>query len=44
MPGMDVMETLVRTPQQQAGSPVVIITAYGTMETAMDAMRLGAFD
>src|SRR5271169_2399651 len=44
MPGMDGMEVLVKIRKQDAQIPVVMITAYGTIESAVDAMKRGAFD
>ena len=44
MPGMDGLQALERIQAQAQGLPVVIMTAYGSMETAMEAIRLGAFD
>ncbi len=44
MPGMNGVE-LVRTLGREAsGLPVVLVTAHGTIETAVEAMRLGAED
>jgi nitrogen regulation protein NR(I) len=44
MPGMDGLEVLSRLRSMQPDLPVIVMTAYGTMETAMDAMGQGAFD
>src|SRR3990170_581421 len=44
MPGMNGMEVLAKIRQQDARLPVVIITAYGTIESAVEAMKQGAFD
>jgi len=44
MPGMDGLEALRRIQAGAPGLPVIVMTAYGTMQTAMEAMRLGAFD
>jgi len=44
MPGMDGLEALARIHEENINIPVVIMTAFGTMETAMDAIRKGAFD
>lgn len=44
MPGMDGMDVLRRVKELSPQVPVMIITAYGTVETAVEAMRIGAFD
>jgi two-component system NtrC family response regulator len=44
MPGMNGMEVLAKIRHQDARMPVVIITAYGTIESAVEAMKQGAFD
>jgi DNA-binding NtrC family response regulator len=44
MPEMDGFETLRRTREVAGDIPVVIMTAQGTMDTAIKAMQLGAFD
>jgi DNA-binding NtrC family response regulator len=44
MPGMDGLETLARIRAKQEDLPVVIMTAHGDMETAMQAVKLQAFD
>ncbi|HVX61599.1 MAG TPA: response regulator [Pirellulales bacterium] len=44
MPGMDGMEVLRWLRDSRPEIPVVIITAHGTIDTAVDAMRLGAID
>ncbi len=44
MPGMSGMEVLSRIRQADTQIPVIIITAYGTIESAVDAMKQGAFD
>jgi len=44
MPGMSGMEVLAKVRQRDARIPVVIITAYGTIESAVMAMKQGAFD
>ena len=41
---MDGMELLQQIRQQDQLTPVVVMTAYGTIEKAVDAMRLGASD
>jgi two-component system NtrC family response regulator len=44
MPGLDGMEFLVRLHSQQPDLPVIMMTAYATVEKAVEAMRRGAFD
>jgi len=44
MPGMDGMEVLKEVKRLNPEIDVVIITAYGTIETAVDAMKAGAID
>jgi two-component system NtrC family response regulator len=44
MPGMNGMEVLAKVRQNDERLPVIIITAYGTIESAVEAMKLGAFD
>ena len=44
MPGMDGIETLKRLRAQQAGLPVIMISGHGSIETAVTATKLGAFD
>jgi DNA-binding NtrC family response regulator len=44
MPGMSGMEVLAKMHHQDARLPVIIITAYGTIESAVEAMKQGAFD
>ncbi|MHB8846009.1 MAG: sigma-54-dependent transcriptional regulator [Nitrospirota bacterium] len=44
MPGMNGMEVLRKVQEASPGLPVIVITAYGTIESAVEAMRFGAFD
>jgi two-component system NtrC family response regulator/two-component system response regulator HydG len=44
MPGMDGIELLSRTRLKGFDIPFVMMTAYGTVETAVDAMKKGAED
>lgn len=44
MPGMDGLEVLKRLREIAQGVRVIIITAYGTIENAVEAMKLGAVD
>lgn len=44
MDGMSGMDLLEHIKRQQPGLPVIVITAYGSIESAVEAMRRGAFD
>jgi len=44
MGGINGLETLRRIRQDDAKLPVIMMTAYGTTQTAIDAMKLGAYD
>ncbi len=44
MPGMDGMELLGWVREQYPGLPVILITAHGTVDTAVEAIKRGAFD
>ena len=44
MPEMDGLETLRRVKQTIPQTLVVMLTAYGSIEDAVEAMRLGAYD
>jgi DNA-binding NtrC family response regulator len=44
MPGMSGMEVLEKVRTADPALPVIIITAYGTIESAVSAMKQGAFD
>jgi CheY-like chemotaxis protein len=44
MPGMDGLETLRRMKERKADARVIMITAYASIELAVDAMKLGATD
>jgi DNA-binding NtrC family response regulator len=44
MPGMDGMEVLARLRRLRPDIKVIIITAHGTIESAVDAMKLGVVD
>ena len=44
MPGLDGLELLARVRAISPGTPVVMITAQGTIETAVEAMKQGAFE
>ena len=42
--GIDGLEALRRIKQQQPTLPVIVMTGHGTMQTAIEATKLGAFD
>ncbi len=44
MAGMSGMEVLKNVRRSDVHLPVIIITAYGTIESAVEAMKQGAFD
>ncbi len=44
MPGMDGMELLKLTKEQHPETEVIMITGYGTIESAVEAMKSGAFE
>jgi DNA-binding response OmpR family regulator len=44
MPGLDGLEVLSRLKQRRADACVVMVTAYATIELAVEAMKLGATD
>ena len=44
MPGMDGMEILRRVQQESPGTAAVVITGYASVESAVEAMKLGAAD
>ena len=44
MPGMDGVEVLKQTKEAHPDLPVVMMTAYATVETAVEAMKMGALD
>ncbi|HEX9757984.1 MAG TPA: sigma-54 dependent transcriptional regulator [Nitrospiria bacterium] len=44
MPGMNGMEVLQWIKSQKIDSEVIVMTAYGTVESAVEAMREGAYD
>ncbi|MBU0574759.1 MAG: response regulator, partial [Proteobacteria bacterium] len=44
MPGLDGMGLLGRIMQDDPSLPVIILTAYGTVANAVDALKKGAFD
>ena len=44
MPGADGMEVLRSAVQMNPGIAVVLLTAYGTLDTALEAVKEGAYD
>jgi len=44
MPGLNGLDTLREVRRSQVKTPVIIMTAYGTTDTAIEAMKLGAYD
>ena len=44
LPDLSGLEVFRRIRQQNARIPVILITGHGTTETAIEAMKLGAFD
>jgi len=44
MPGMDGIETLAKIREFNRDSSIIILTAYGSMDTVIKAMKLGAYD
>jgi len=44
MPDMDGMELLRRVKEIDPDLPIIIITGWGAIDGAVEAMRMGAFD
>lgn len=44
MPGIDGLDFIRRIAEQHTGLPVIMVTAYATVSSAVEAMRHGAFD
>jgi DNA-binding NtrC family response regulator len=44
MPHLNGLEFLERAHQRQRGLPVILLTAYGTVGSAVEALKQGAFD
>jgi DNA-binding NtrC family response regulator len=44
MPGMDGIEVLREMRRTGANVPVIVVTAHGSIETAVEAMKEGAYD
>lgn len=44
LPGIDGMEVLSRIKEENPETPVIIITGYASIESAVESMKRGAFD
>ena len=44
MPGINGLETLKKIKETQVKTPIIIMTAYGSTDTAIEAMKRGAYD
>src|SRR5579864_6176556 len=44
LPGMDGLEMLARLKEQNSSSPVIVMSAFGTVGNAVEAMKRGAVD
>src|SRR5260221_932271 len=44
MPGADGIAVLRQVKESDPDCPVIVMTAFGTIENAVEAMKLGAFD
>ncbi len=44
LPGMDGLQLLEQIKAKEPGIEVIVVTAHGTVENAVEAMRKGAFD
>jgi two-component system nitrogen regulation response regulator GlnG len=44
MPGPDGLDILTRIKEVRAGLPVIMMTAFGTLQAAIEAMKRGAYD
>ena len=44
MPKMDGIEVLTELQKEKVESPIVMISGHGNIETAVEAIKLGAFD
>src|SRR5262245_45295944 len=44
LPGIDGIEVLRRMRKENAEVPVIVMTAYGDVERAVEAMKIGAYD
>jgi DNA-binding NtrC family response regulator len=44
MPGLDGLQVLAAAQRKQVDTKLILMTAYGTIRSAVEAMRAGAFD
>ena len=44
LPDMDGIDVLVRLREQSPGAGVIVLTGHGTIDTAIQAIRMGAYD
>jgi nitrogen regulation protein NR(I) len=44
MPGIDGLEVLRGISEQKLNTQVIMVTAFGSVQTAVEAMKMGAFD
>ena len=44
LPGMDGLTAMTRFREEYGDPPVIVITAYGELSTAIEAVRRGAFE
>ncbi len=44
LPGMSGLELLATLRRQNTRTPIIVMTAFGSVETAVEAMKAGAFD
>ena len=44
MPNMDGLELLRQIKELNADQLIILVTGYGSVQTAVDAMKIGAFD
>lgn len=44
MPDMDGIELIAQVQKLHPGIPIIVITAHGSVESAVEAMRVGAYD
>ena len=44
LPGMDGLHLIAALRRQNSRTPVIVITAFGSVEAAVDAMKAGAAD